>query len=528
MKKLWFLLIVRFKNAFNIDKIKNVKKGKLLLYSLITIYVLFSLFTVFYGYANDAITFLNNYQLITYAIVLFVIGAMISTFMFTIYNAKNSMFSSNDNDLLMAMPIKASTILASRLIYITIWNLLVNALIMIPVFIVYATKVNVPLVYYIYAVIVFLLTPVLPTIIASILGYIIAYFTSKSNAKNLFEIVMSFTMMGLLYYGMAKMDAILNYLATNINNFENVIKWVFYPIFLVSEIFNDYNIISLLLFVIINISLFVIFTYILSINFKNIIARLQSRAKSNYVMKNLKTNKVSKALFVKELKRFLSSPIYVLNTTIGLVMFIVGSIATISYDIDEIIIALGFTTTSNTFNILIPAAIFIAFLSNTTSSSVSLEGKNFWILKTLPIEPFKVLWAKVCLNIALIFIFTFIGSIILSFTLGLTYIELLLILLFTIVSSLAASEFGLLINLRFPKMDALNDTVVVKRSLSVMITVFVPLIIFIAITGLYPLISNVISFTLLLGIIFALLIVIAFIEYYLLKTWGVRRFKEIN
>lgn len=115
-----------------------------------------------------------------------------------------------------------------------------------------------------------------------------------------------------------------------------------------------------------------------------------------------------------------------------------------------------------------------------------------------------------------------------SFTLGLTYIELLLILLFTIVSSLAASEFGLLINLRFPKMDALNDTVVVKRSLSVMITVFVPLIIFIAITGLYPLISNVISFTLLLGIIFALLIVIAFIEYYLLKTWGVRRFKEIN
>jgi ABC-2 type transport system permease protein len=158
---------------------------------LLAVYVAISLFTSIYMTANSAAKTLVQYNLIVYMPILFFIGSSLSTFMFTMYNAKASMFNSNDNDLLLAMPIKPSTILASRLIFIILWNMLVSLAIMTPAFVVYVMNTHVTFSFYLYAVFIFLLLPVVPTIIASIIGYIIAYLTSKSNIKNWFEIILS-------------------------------------------------------------------------------------------------------------------------------------------------------------------------------------------------------------------------------------------------------------------------------------------------------------------------------------------------
>lgn len=530
MRNLWILLKTHFANTYSLNKLLGTKKIRLLAFAILGIYVVTSLFVTFYMYAKGAADFLGKYNLMTYMIVLFFFLASFSTFMFTVYNAKGSMFNSNDNDLLLSMPIKPSTILASRLLYVTLWNLLTSIFVMLPAYIVYAMKVSVPATYYFDTVIVFLLLPVVPTILASILGYIIAYFTAKSNAKNWFEIILSFAMIFIIYYGMARAGDILNYLVNHIDNFQNILKWGFYPVYLVSEIFTDYNWRSLLIYVVLNISLFVIFTYILSIKFKSIIAKLQeSRAKSNYVMKELKRTSISKTMFNKEVKRYLSSPIYVFNTSFGAIIMLVGAIASIFYDKDQILKVMEVNMGSGgIFPLLVVGIIFIIFMSSTTSASISIEGNNYWILKTMPLKPKDVFNAKILLNVLLNVPAGIIAAIIFYFTLGLSFTQLLIIVGLIVLTSFVEACWGLLINLKFPKMDAVNDVVIVKRSLSVLVALLVPMAIIFGVAGAYSEMSSTISFDIMIVIVFVMLFIMYFVERYLLSTWGSRRFKEID
>jgi ABC-2 type transport system permease protein len=463
-------------------------------------------------------------------LIIFFFIASFATFMFTIYNAKSGMFNVEDNNLLISMPIKPSIILGSRLIYIALGNLLAAMFIMGPAFIVYAKYVDVSFAYYILAFLTFIFLPIIPTILASIIGYIIAYLTSKSNAKNWAEIIISFIFIGLIYYGMIKIDVILNYVVTHIEDLENILKWGFYPFYLIEEIFNDYNYLSLAIYIFLNIGLFIIFAYLLSTNFKGIIARLQeNKTKSNFVMKHLKTKSVSLTLYDKEVKRYLSSPIYVFNTSFGIIMLAIAAIASIFYDSEQIITMLGINSAGSTiFPLLVTGLMFIAFLSSTTSASISIERNNYWILKMLPVKPIEIFKGKIFLNLTLILPVTYISLLVFYFTFGLTISQLFILIIFVTIASLVSTKFGLLVNLKFPKMDAISDVVIVKRSLSVMIAILVPMFIIFGVSSFYSSIEEIINFNIFLIIIFALLIMINFIEYYLLKTWGAKRFKEIN
>ncbi len=529
MKNLLLLLKARITNTYNIKKLFMTNKYKLILYVILACYVIFSLFITFYNGAVGMVDMLVKYQMISYMLVIFFVGASFAAFMFSIYNAKNSMFNSNDNDLLLSMPIKPTTILASRITYITVWNLITSLFVMIPAFIAYANNVDVTITYYIYAFIVLLFLPVVPTILASIIGSVIAYFTSKSNAKNWFEIIISFAMVFLIYYATGRMNDIINYIANNINNFEQVLKYGFYPVYLVGRIFNENSLSSLILYILINVSLFTIFTYLLSINFKKIIAKLQeNRTKSNYDVKNLTTKSVGKILFYKEIKRFFSSPIYVFNTSTGIVLLLIGALASIFYDIDQILMTINIGGGSNIFMLLVPVILLVVFLSNTTSASISLEGKNFWILKNLPVNPLQIFKGKIALNMALVLPFVITSLIIMYFTVGLSLIQLVTLILLALIAALVSAEFGLLVNLKFPKMDAINDTAVVKRSLSVMICVLGPMAVIMGLTSIYTSISEYLDFNIVVTAIIIILVIIACFESYLLRTFGVERFKKIE
>ena len=183
MKNLYLLLKTRLLNTYNIKKLLNVSKKRMVIYIAIVIYVITTLFISVYEMVSNVANALNEYHLITYLPVLFYLLSTFMVFMFTTYNAKGSMFNSKDNDLLFSMPIKHSDILGSRLIYVYLWNLMTSLFFIAPTFIVYAIKVDVPFIYYIYAFIIFILLPIIPTILASVIGMIIAYLTSKTSRK---------------------------------------------------------------------------------------------------------------------------------------------------------------------------------------------------------------------------------------------------------------------------------------------------------------------------------------------------------
>jgi ABC-2 type transport system permease protein len=367
---------------------------------------------------------------------------------------------------------------------------------MIPTFVVYALNTHVTLGFYLFAFFIFLLSPIVPTILACIIGYVVAYLTSKSNVKNWFEIFISLIIIAAIYYVIYKGGDILNYVVVHNAELKDILKWGFYPVYLVLEMLQDDNYLSLIIFIILNISLFIIFIYVLSINFKKIIAKLQeNRTKSNFVMKTLRSESISKTLFIKEVKRYFSSPIYVFNTLFGPAIILLAAIASIFYDKSKILSVLKVSGGEEMiYPFLVAAIMFVAFFTSTTSSSISIEGKNFWIMKTLPLHSKDIFKGKMRLNLVLILPVAYLSLLIFYFTLGLTIAQLITLFILTLLASLVAVQFGLLINLKFPKMDAPNDTAVVKQSASAMISIMVPLVTIMVVSSVYTGLKDVINF----------------------------------
>ncbi|MDD3048936.1 MAG: hypothetical protein PHQ89_03030 [Bacilli bacterium] len=530
MKNLFTILKTNFINTSGVNKILKQKKSKLILYGflffLLAAYLLFTTGT----YSVILADFLGKYNLMNFMLPLFFIVASFSTFMFTISSSKGNLFNANDNDMLLSMPIKTSTILASRIINMIIWNLITALFIMGPAIVIYAVKVNVPPTYYLFIILIFLFITIIPTVLASLVGYFIAFLTSKTNSKNWFEIIMSFILIFLIITIMGNGEKILNFIANSPDKLEAILKWGFYPIYLVNKALATYDYSSLFIFLIINIGFLSLFVLILRKSFKKIIAKLQeNKTKSNYVITSLNTSSINKTLIIKEIKRYISSPIYVLNTCFGVVLMFGLSIASIFYDKDQIMKTLGYSTASlSPFQLALALTAFVVFLSNAASISISLEGKNFWILKSLPIDPKRVLNSKLILNLAIVLPVVFISIIILKFTFLLSIVEMLVLMITALISSLVAYQFGLLINLKFPKMDANNDTVLVKRSASVMVSMMVPLVIMFIIIGIYTELTKIINFNLFIFLILILFIIIIIIERMLLNKWGIKRYNQIN
>jgi ABC-2 type transport system permease protein len=529
MKNILILLKNNFIVSSGINKLLKNKTIKSALILLFIIYIITSLLVTFTGMANTLADNLETYNLLPFMIVVFFCLVSFVTFMFSLNIAKGSLFNGNDNDLLFSLPIKSSSILASRLIYTLVWNLLTSLFIIGPAIFVYVSRVNVDAMFYIFMFLVFILLPIIPTIIASFIGYFIAFLTSKSKSKNWFEIILSLVFIFAIYYLMYNGNTIITSLAGNQENLMTILKYGLYPVYLVNGIFSDNNYWMLIQYLIINISLLIIFVLILSNSYKKIISKLQeNKTKSNYVMKELKTTSITKSLLNKEVKRYISSPMYVLNTIFGIIIILILSLSTIFYDISDIIEIIGMNASGvSIFELLILLVAFVSFMTSTTSAAISIEGKNFWIPKSLPIDNKKILDSKILLNLLLIIPVTFLSIIILKFTIGLTIIQMLVLLILTVLFSVCAVQFGLLMNLKFPKMDAQNDVTIVKRSLSVMISIIVPIIILSFISSTYPLLTKTINPNTIILIISVVILLISIIERVLLNSWGVKRINEI-
>ncbi|HPJ24059.1 MAG TPA: hypothetical protein PK113_04035, partial [Bacillota bacterium] len=104
--------------------------------------------------------------------------------------------------------------------------------------------------------------------------------------------------------------------------------------------------------------------------------------------------------------------------------------------------------------------------------SLSLEGKNFWILKSLPIKPKTIMYGKMLFNIILGLPVAIVSLIIFSYTFDITALTLLCMIVFTTSLSLVVSSLGSIINLFVPKFEYRNPAEVVKQSAAALFGLF--------------------------------------------------------
>ena len=150
---------------------------------------------------------------------------------------------------------------------------------------------------------------------------------------------------------------------------------------------------------------------------------------------------------------------------------------------------------------------FAAFMTSITNSVISLEGRNINILKSLPIKTKEILLSKVYAALTITTIPIIIGDIILFIRFKLSIFEMLLLLVFSILIPLISHFIGIIINLKYPKLDFDNSSEVVKQSTSSFISVLI---------GMLLLIGTVLLVVKLIKILDAIYILLIFLGIYLI------------
>lgn len=533
--KLWILFKNITVNNYKFNKkfsSSNIPKTIFNIILALLVSVVVIAYSALYSYL--ATSFAKEYNLEQYIPMLFYLVTQLFIFMFSIYRVKSMLFDSSDNDMLFSMPLKPQTILASRMLTLLSVNYVLTILIYAPSLVIYGMVSQITITYILGAVISVIFLPFIPTVLSSIVGYIIAFVSSKVNSKKIIETIVTFIMFILVFVGVSQIQSFGTIFINNVETIDMVLNNILiFPGLLFKAMYNS-NILALIAYIVLNIILFFVFCFILSKGYKNIINRLKEikKVKKKGEVKFEKTNNITLTLIKKEFRRYISIPVYVVNTFFGMILLILFAGSTIFIDKTTIMNEL-FNTSQNAqmgltiFPFIIMVIAFTMLMSNTAGSSISLEGKNLWILKTLPVDIKKVLKSKVLFNILVILPISIISLVIVFFTFNLTLTELLIGILFEILISIFVGEFGIIINLKYPKINYINETQVVKQSLSSFLCVMLPMVVIMVMPIIYFIASYTISINVFVMIICGILLLINALFYLLINTWGVKKFNKL-
>ncbi len=168
--------------------------------------------------------------------------------------------------------------------------------------------------------------------------------------------------------------------------------------------------------------------------------------------------------------------------------------------------------------------IFTSCNTYITSSSISLEGNYFSMLKTLPVSNSLILLSKIIMSNLIVVTSFLAGDLIFFISYKVNITDTIFITLISIILPVFMSIINLFINLKFPKINANNETEDVKQSTSSFISSVIGMFLSIILIGLVFILD---SFILRIMLCIILLI-LSFIIWKVLVKYSGKRFKEIE
>lgn len=183
MKKILSLLkasLSQDMNMFQYNTVKNSNKLKKVFFPIF----LFGIVSVSIGaYAYMLAEPLHKVNLTYVMLSMFLTLVTILTFMSGIYKSQGILFDAKDSDLLFSLPIKRSNILFLRIFKLILFQYIYNLMFLLPAFIVYIIFERPGLSFYLISILMTILIPLIPTVISSLIGYLVKIISSKFKAK---------------------------------------------------------------------------------------------------------------------------------------------------------------------------------------------------------------------------------------------------------------------------------------------------------------------------------------------------------
>lgn len=531
MSNLRVLLKYNFINSTGINKfIKGSKKekvkigslGTLITFSFIAILVMI---TSYYMMLGEGLLIMGMMDMLLGTALMLSIGM---SFFTSIYKAQGILFSSRDFDMLISMPIKSSTLLTAKIIQLLGLNYLFTIGIVGPAFGVYYYYMEPSISFFIYAILGIFFVPLIPIVIASILAFFLTNVSTRFKGKNLMLILGCIIFLVLFFIGSAKINEIFVYLINNSASILEAINKFYPPLAMYISALSEGKLMNFIFFVGISLIVFIIFVMIFNKSYSDINARnKENYKKGNYELKSLKSSSMLSSLVKKEIKRYFSSPMYVLNTAIGEIMITIVSIGTFIFGAEKVLELLEMPGTGEMIPLFMLAMLSgMMMITSTTTSSISLEGKNIWILKTMPISVMDIFKAKIAVNLTITIPTILINAILFFIGLKLSPIELIWMTVLPTLCAFLASTLGLIVNLYYPNLTWVNEVTVIKQSAAVLIDMFVSMVL-IAIPIALFIYLNITNVTMYLTLVTVFALIINIVLWIILKTKGQKLFLKL-
>lgn len=460
------------------DAKKNKKRSKistilfLLMYIVIMVGLLGGMFTFL------AVQLCTPFSQIHMSWLYFLIMGMIAIALGafgSVFNTFSGLYLSKDNDLLLSLPIPVRSILAARLMGVYLMGLMYSAVVIVPAAIVYWVVTDVTLSGIAGSILMILYISIIVLILSCILGWCVARISLKLKNKSVITVLLSLTFFGLYYLVYFKAQEWIQTLLNNALLYGDKVKDSAYPLYLFGRI-GEGDGMAVGIFTL-GIAAAAILTFrLLAGSFLRIATASGKTKKVVYREKREKRKSESAALLAKEFGRFTSSPNYMLNCGLGTVFLpILGMAALVKGQ--DVMRSVSQIFTSDVIEevalvLAVTIVCLVAAMNDMVVPSISLEGKNLWILQSLPVNPWKVLHAKMKVQFFVTGIPALFCEVCLAVSLRLEADKWLILLVTPLVFIGMMTVFGLFLGIQMPNLTWTNEIAPIKQSLGVVISMF--------------------------------------------------------
>ncbi|WP_449137076.1 hypothetical protein [Solobacterium moorei] len=461
MNQIIHLLKAKFLNTLPINDLCGNNKQKR------NIAVLFIVVIVYMAINVGAFSVTTTMNLIHTGLVEYVYASLLSLtsivlITLLLFTLNALLFEGNDYEMLQSLPVSLRDIIASKLLIVYIFAFCFTCGMMLPGMVVHVLITHAYL-QFVFGIVSLVFVPVIPIGIAIIFGVGILYIASFAKHTMVLKILLSV----LLFIGLL----IGSYFLQSVGGLSTEIGLQMLQKYPLSLIFLKSN----LLYACISIVVSVLIFYMLTWKYE-VLHKLSTKRRVIYHDATFKHHSAFHALYQKELKRFFGSYLAVINQGFGVIMLVIGSILLVFVPPTVLFSMLKVSRIPVNVGDYIPLVIagMLAF-TFPSASSLSLEGKNLWIIQTAPVKMLDIIFSKISVTLSLHLIGYVCAIIAVFLRFSLSVEQMIAVLLIPLAYSIFTAILGFSLDYRFANYSWDNEVVPIKQNLQIGLTMLTSL-----------------------------------------------------
>lgn len=495
MRSFWALFVVTLKNTLSlVDSTKKKTVWTRLVPAFLFVAFIPSLFTL-YAASEEALKFLMPIQQSGVILGLMLTALSMMIFFLAIFLIPAVFYFSKDVEMLLALPLRAHTIVAAKLAVSLIYEYITVFMLGLPVLAAYSVNVQPAPAFYLITFIVLICAPLIPLILAGLIVMVVMGVFPKARNRDLFNYLSGFvafafaiglnlginsmvsidgtSLIAMLIKGNNSMIAIFGYLIPSVPFSLKAMVNLSLPDLVIALAIGA-------LFIAVFLVVADGFYFITAVGVNETGANRKVLKAKDYAKSTLSSNPLITYTLI-ELKLMIRTPIYLLNNiSIVLIMpvILIGSLLTGVGQQDEAIVAIKSIPWSNpdVLAYVIAAGVAIGFFMSTINmiapTAISREGTKVYFMKFIPMSYFKQIQAKVNSGLIISFIGILTVLIPVAYVLNVPFLSCVLALIAAVMAGVVTNYLGIIIDMIHPKLIWEQEAAAVKQNVNGIILLF--------------------------------------------------------